>query len=227
MTRKSLDPDARKEEFLDAAKKLFEEKGFEETSIDDIVRRIGVAKGLFYYYFRSKDEIIDVLIERFQGEMRDSIEQLVQKDGLKAMDRLDALFKIFTEIRASSSSTISYFHKPQNRYLHLDLERRGLEFIAPAVESFIRQGVEEGIVHTEYPRETAISYLAVSSALGHRNPDTLTEEEIMHLVRAYQAITERLFGAEPGTFDIYWKHLEQRPPYSAVAPARRDQEGLH
>ena len=48
---------SRRLDFVLAAQSLFEEKGFENTSVDDIAARVGVAKGLFYYYFGSKEEL--------------------------------------------------------------------------------------------------------------------------------------------------------------------------
>lgn len=215
MTRKTMDPDARREEFLDAARVLFDEKGFESTSVDDIVQKIGVAKGLFYYYFKSKDAILSALIDRLLTEMERAVKEVGAKEGLSAMERIEALFDTGEGLRARSKTMVSFFHSPQNRYLHLDIERQGLEYITPVMESIIRQGVEEGIFHTDHPRETAIAFLAATSALGHRNLHTMTEDEIAGLVAVIQDITERLFGAESGTFDLYQRRLATRLQHSA------------
>ena len=53
--RISKEPEARKQEILETAMKLFAEKGYEKTSISDIAKEIGVAQGLCYRYFPSKD----------------------------------------------------------------------------------------------------------------------------------------------------------------------------
>ncbi|HIZ20258.1 MAG TPA: TetR/AcrR family transcriptional regulator [Firmicutes bacterium] len=55
--RVSKRPEERREEFLDAAQALFYEQGVEATSIQQIVKRVGVAQGLYYYYFHSKKKL--------------------------------------------------------------------------------------------------------------------------------------------------------------------------
>ena len=52
--RISKRPEERREEFLDAAQALFYEQGIEATNVQQIVKRVGVAQGLYYYYFQSK-----------------------------------------------------------------------------------------------------------------------------------------------------------------------------
>nr|WP_278434433.1 TetR/AcrR family transcriptional regulator [Brucella anthropi] len=55
----------RRDELMAAAEALFLEKGFAATSVDEIVRLADVAKGTFYLHFRSKDDILLALRERF------------------------------------------------------------------------------------------------------------------------------------------------------------------
>lgn len=54
----------RRNEILDAAEQLFVTKGFDGTSTNDILERVGIACGTLYYHFKSKEEILDAMIER-------------------------------------------------------------------------------------------------------------------------------------------------------------------
>ncbi|MBS3737331.1 TetR/AcrR family transcriptional regulator, partial [Candidatus Bipolaricaulota bacterium] len=56
------DPKTRKDELLEAAGELFLEEGYEDTSVNSIVESIGVSKGTFYYYFDSKQDVVDGLV---------------------------------------------------------------------------------------------------------------------------------------------------------------------
>lgn len=62
-----------REQILDAASRLVHVRGFNNTSVDDILKKSGVGKGNFYYYFKSKDElgfaILDRSLERFSAEL--------------------------------------------------------------------------------------------------------------------------------------------------------------
>lgn len=56
--------DERRNEILDTAEKLFYTKGYTKTTINDMLQEIGIAKGTFYYYFKSKEEVMHAMIER-------------------------------------------------------------------------------------------------------------------------------------------------------------------
>lgn len=59
------DSEERRNEFVDAAEKLFKENGIVDTTINSIVKEMNVAKGLFYYYFKSKDDVIDAISDKY------------------------------------------------------------------------------------------------------------------------------------------------------------------
>ncbi|MCX7967082.1 MAG: TetR/AcrR family transcriptional regulator [Armatimonadetes bacterium] len=63
-SRRRMTPEERQIQIIEAAAKLFAERGFDGTSIDDIAEACGVAPGLIYHYFDSKAEILKALIER-------------------------------------------------------------------------------------------------------------------------------------------------------------------
>ncbi len=67
------DSDVRKAEFVDAAEKLFKENGIMDTTVNAIVKELNVAKGLFYYYFKSKDDVIDAISERYNVDFKQAL----------------------------------------------------------------------------------------------------------------------------------------------------------
>ena len=81
------DNSQRKNEFIDAAEKLFRENGIVDTTVNSIVKELDVAKGLFYYYFDSKDDVINAISEKyneiFNQMMMDQMGELNYSDKLK------------------------------------------------------------------------------------------------------------------------------------------------
>ena len=69
--RISKEPEARKQEILETAMKLFAEKGYEKTSISDIAKEIGVAQGLCYRYFPSKDILFQTAVNEYANILVD------------------------------------------------------------------------------------------------------------------------------------------------------------
>ena len=86
----------RRNEIIETAGKLFEKKGYEQTQVQDIVNEIGVAKGLFYYYFKSKDEVMEELADRYADAIIDAVNKLIDKD-ISTFDKINCIFQIFID----------------------------------------------------------------------------------------------------------------------------------
>jgi AcrR family transcriptional regulator len=87
MSAKQELTEARREQILDAAETVFSERGFDKARMDDIVRESGLSKGALYWYYKSKDALIQALLDRvFISEMQEA-EALLETD-LNANARL-------------------------------------------------------------------------------------------------------------------------------------------
>ena len=74
------DNEERKNEFIDAAEKLFKENGIVETTISSIVKEMDVAKGLFYYYFKSKDDVIEAISNKYNEAFNAMMQESMNKE---------------------------------------------------------------------------------------------------------------------------------------------------
>ena len=86
--KETKDTDERRNEFIDAAEKLFKENGVVDTTINAIVKEMDVAKGLFYYYFKSKDDVIDAICEKYNNDFKTAIQRSLDSSA-EFDDKLD------------------------------------------------------------------------------------------------------------------------------------------
>lgn len=190
----------RRLEFINAAEALFNEKGFEKTSVEDIVQRVGVAKGLFYYYFKAREELLGAIVDKILDEMELIVLQATNKEGLTAMQRLREMSTSSDVIRARSGRLMKFFHEERNQALHLQLEVRTMKFLVPAMEAIIKQGVREGVFNTPYPKETALALFGIKGVIAHTNAGTDYCEDGERTIQIIAFLSERLLGAKEGTF---------------------------
>lgn len=132
--RISKEPEVRKQEILETAMKLFSEKGFEKTSISDIAKEIGVAQGLCYRYFPSKDILFQSALEEYANvlvsKMMENID--VKCDTLKnILDRM----VLFTE--QENDIPYSTFHNEKNGNFHDLLTLYMCRMLIPIVSEII------------------------------------------------------------------------------------------
>jgi AcrR family transcriptional regulator len=73
--KENKDNEERRDEFVNAAEKLFKENGIVDTTINSIVKEMNVAKGLFYYYFKSKDDVIDAICDKYNEVFNEMMEE--------------------------------------------------------------------------------------------------------------------------------------------------------
>ncbi len=146
-------PEERKLEIIETANRLFEEKGFSKTTVSDITEKMNVAKGTFYYYFKSKNEVVDAIVEH---ALRDIVERAKQ---LISMDEMDALTKLKVILggHLNSEKTITLredLHQPRNRELHEKMNVASIKALTPLISLVVEQGIAEGTFSCRYVEDT-------------------------------------------------------------------------
>jgi AcrR family transcriptional regulator len=152
-----------KERIIKSAIKLFAEKGFHETKVEDIALESGVAKGTVYLYFKSKEEIMDTCLEFIFSEVlknyeipnelnfSDSIRMVVEKN-FKFVDENINFYRMLSK----GIYSISKDAKMGRR----DCERELFEKATSSMEKIILKGINEGKIKKEvYPKHLAVTFI--------------------------------------------------------------------
>lgn len=137
------DPEERKQEILDAAMKVFYEKGYERTSITDIANTIGIAQGLCYRYFPSKEILFDSAIDRYAQIL---VDRLMPPEAGKGKGQ--SLKEILSKMRISVETNDSFYygalHQSENKKFHDQLALRMCEKLTPIVSGLLETASEKG-----------------------------------------------------------------------------------
>ena len=159
--------EARHGALIEAAATVFAEKGVAATSVDDIVRAAGVAKGTFYLYFTTKDDAVNAVAARMVGGVADRIEGFATDRQRSPAERLVAFG---AEVRGVADDPherdlIEVFHRPENRALHDRMSERAIERLTPAIAEIIADGIERGQFHRLDPARASAFVMACFGAL--------------------------------------------------------------
>lgn len=190
----------RKNEILDVAERLFGTKGFDNTSTSDILNEVGIARGTLYYHFKSKEDILDAMIDRMTGRLVEKAAALLAKKEIPVLKRLTMMMTALNVNGSLGQEIMEQVHKPQNALMHLKMQERLLAGVNPLVTALIREGIAQGICKTEYPAEVAEMTLLYSNTAF----DTLAEhgkEERERKINAFIYNLERLLGMERGSME--------------------------
>ena len=141
----------RRNEIIETAGKLFEEKGYEQTQVQDIVNEIGVAKGLFYYYFKSKDEVMEELADRYADAIIDAVNKLIDKD-ISTFDKINRIFQIFIDSAEKKSGIFMGILKVKNGKTHERIFFNVGKKMVPLVTELILSGNDNGECNCSDPK---------------------------------------------------------------------------
>lgn len=183
----------RKNEILDAAERLFGAKGFDGTSTTDILNEIGIARGTLYYHFKSKEDILDAMIERMTGNLVAKAGEIAGEKDVPVLRRLTQMMLALNVNNDLGHEIMEQVHKPQNALMHQKMQERLLAGVNPIVTGLIEEGIAQGICQTDHPSEVAEMTLLYSSTVF----DALAElgrEERQRKIDAFIYNLERLLG---------------------------------
>lgn len=185
--RITKEPEVRKQEIFDTALKLFGEKGYEKTTIADIAKAIGVAQGLCYRYFPSKEVLFDSAIDQYAEILAAQFTEQSENNTLPLKEFIE---KIPTTVEDKNTKYYSVFHGPQNKKFHHQLSLKTCEKLVPAVEKLLQKSQQRGEIQLE-DLPTAASF-CVYGQLGILLEDGMDQEEKAKRIRAFLIYTLHL-----------------------------------
>ncbi|TPV47233.1 TetR/AcrR family transcriptional regulator [Bacillus dicomae] len=198
----------RRKEILETAERLFITKGYTKTTVNDILKEIGIAKGTFYHYFKSKEEVMDEIIMRVIKEDVAKAKVIVSNPNIPVLEKL---FRILMEQSPKSGDVkdkiIEQFHQPNNAEMHQKSLVQSIIHLSPVLAEVLEQGIEEGIFSTSYPQETIELLLSSAQFIFDEGLFQWKQEEMMRRVKAYIKMMEVSVGAKEGSFDYMMEVL--------------------
>ncbi len=174
-TKKSL---KRRNTILNEAEKLFIEEGFEKATVKEIAERAGVAKGTFYYYFDTKEDIINALLDKRYSNTEEKAQHILENDKYTPLEKLEKVILRLIFTRQGNFKVYEFFKIDENAKF---MKKRNKEFwnkFIPVFTKIVKEGIEKGEFHTDYPEEvTEILFMGIDGFL-HRHYAKFTTKEM-------------------------------------------------
>ena len=190
------DPEIRRVEIMDAAMLLFMEKGYANTTTQDIVDKVNISRGLLYYHFKNKEDILYCLVERYSEKLLRDIHVIVNDDDKTAIEKIrafiDATIISTDNVSAEGTELQKTVDLEENRYMLDKLSHKLIEKLTIYFERIINQGISEKVFSVKYPSETAeflmTAYVFVSNNIGII---TSKKETVKDYLNAFKIMLEQ------------------------------------
>ncbi|MDR1606437.1 MAG: TetR/AcrR family transcriptional regulator [Streptococcaceae bacterium] len=133
------DFDMKRNEILDCAEQLFTIRGYEATNVNAILKEVGIAKGTFYYYFTSKEEVMDAVIMRIIDTELEYAKTVLSNENLTPIEKL--ISSLFRKPESDEQKVIiERLYEPNNALMKQRALQRTLEVLCPIYAEMIIEG---------------------------------------------------------------------------------------
>lgn len=181
-------------QILDALQSLLESQNIQTITVSQIAQAAGIGKGSIYYYFDSKDAILEAMIERNYKKPIDTAKNLAKQTDIPVFTRMAMIFQACknssteylrqgTSPSSSSAQERAYIHQKYLNYLICELK--------PELAEIIAQGIHAGEIHFDYPQALAEIVLIVLTVKLGNTLIPSTQEEISETMHALISLLEK------------------------------------
>lgn len=177
---------------LDTAERLFIEKGYDRASLQEIIQETGLSKGAIYHHFASKEDILYSVCERIGRRNGEILSKVRDAPDLSGLEKLRTIFKVSMQPERQAKMFCMMPYLLDNaKFLATEMQSIFAEVAPVFIEPIIRQGLADGSIRTDHPRELAEAMMLLSDIWINPIVRPTTPEEI----RARCALYNRLFTA--------------------------------
>lgn len=199
-------PCERKAEIVRAARHFIQSSEYEKMTLQDVMTRLKIAKGTIYHYFKSKEELLEAVVENIVNEYIEKMQILIQQIKGTALQKMQILLENKREV--TSASILQQLHKKGNEAMHVRLLATSLIKQAPLYAQLIQQGCSEGVFETDRPLECAEFILSAVQFLTDMGIYPWPKEDLARRIQAFPKLIERQLKATPGSFDFLSYQLQ-------------------
>lgn len=207
--------DIKRARIIDTAEQLFFERGYDRTSIQDILDALGMSKGGFYHYFDAKDTVLKEIMARRNADRFDRLSAELQAGRRTPVEKLNLLLSLVnlfqTEDARFSALMVKLCYIDREASIREHCRRILLERLTPLVDEVFDEGLADGSFHSRYPAQTGSLLLMLACDVdedaceeltaGLDNPDVMIG--MIERLGAYREAVEQISGAPYGSINLY------------------------
>jgi AcrR family transcriptional regulator len=197
--RVSKDPAVRRHEIVVAAYELFRERGFERVAVNDIVKKVGLAQGTFYYHFKTKTEVLDAVVEYDIQKSVAAIGHILDNSKLDPLAKMQAVVDFSLNPDDVEKSFIGQIRSDANALTVQKYIFRMSELLVPRLARVVEDGNRAGQFKVRYPFETMELFFDMHLNLQHALAITPDPESCQRKLRAAEDIYVKVLGVKPGS----------------------------
>jgi len=191
----------RKNELIKIAYRKFLENGYEQTSVDEIIEEAQIAKGTYYYYFQSKEQMLEEVVEMMLAKGSERATEVSGSD-LSIPEKIVGIILAYRPM-ADELAIQDTLNKPENILLHDRINKKLVAGAVPLLSEVVREGIRQGVFECGQIEERVKMILIISCIFDDGD---YTRNDVI----AFIDLAEKLLGAKPGAMGFIKKLIRRK-----------------
>ena len=210
----------KKQEFLEVSLDLFYEKGYEKTTINDIIGRLGVSKGAFYHYFKSKEEVLETIADEYTENILKQVKIACERNDICPLEKFNNAIEVVQRQKKLQSEKREKMKgillDKDNLKLKKKISDKIGEKFTPYYKKIIYEAIDQGIFEVKKSDELVFFFLntvqIISSEIERLELKNYTEEfglnrdnfkrELDEKLDFYEGLLQRIFNIKKGRIKL-------------------------
>ena len=190
MTRDRMDPQERRGQILNTARRLMMESGSEGVRVEDILAELSLSKGGFYHHFKSMNDVLGALVAQDLAALLDAMERR-SGESQSATKALLALFEYGSDDRQGSSGILESLNSRNHRLAYLEiLEEQLYKPFREVLGAVVRRGMDSG----EFTSRPLAGIVLIFEAINRQlNRQAILQEDVSEIAETRQIALQMLF----------------------------------
>lgn len=185
-------PEVTEEKILEAAQRLFLEKGYDNTTIQDIVKELGgLTKGAIYHHFKSKEDIICVLSDKMFAK-NNPFAIVKNRTDLNALQKMKEAVKLNQENTQEKQLNIQALPLLNNPRILAEMIKSAQRTLTPLWLELIEEGISDGSIQTDYSKEIAELIPLLGDVWLYPTVFPATKDEIFHKFLFFKDLLDKM-----------------------------------
>lgn len=189
-------PEQRRREIIAAARELFDRNGIRNTQISQIVKKVGVAQGLFYYYFSSKEEVVNAVVQEVLDEIQQSASSILLDETKSFYEKLSGYIRLYLKVVDQfTGDNEKDLRGLRESISNNPIARDAHDIMINQLLALMRQGEQNGAVKIEYPADMALMIVYGITQIAQTR--LVSESQLLRMIEQGLSLPKGVLSLRP------------------------------
>lgn len=158
----------RRQDLITVAEQLFLIQGYENTTVNQIIDSLNLAKGTYYYHFRSKEDILIAVSDKLISDTREKLVAIHKQNDMDVLWRVREFLSIFHDDFYRNRTIWKLVYHDNNVAMHKQVTKIGGKRFTPLLTDVLQEGMDKDLIHVPHARETAQLLISVFDIFSYQ-----------------------------------------------------------